>query len=149
MGLREATLNDIKEMQRIRNAVKENVLSDPALVKDEDVADYISKRGKGWVVEENDYLLGFAIVSLADKNVWALFMHPEAERKGMGRLLHETMINWYFSQTSETVWLSTAPGTRAENFYRKAGWAAAGSYGKGELKFEMSAEKWQLLHSAG
>ncbi|HEX4875854.1 MAG TPA: GNAT family N-acetyltransferase, partial [Chitinophagaceae bacterium] len=73
MGLREATLNDIKEMQRIRNAVKENVLSDPALVKDEDVADYISKRGKGWVVEENDYLLGFAIVSLADKNVWALF----------------------------------------------------------------------------
>lgn len=145
MGVREACFNDIKEMQHIRNEVKENVLSDPLLVKDKDVADYIGKRGKGWVFEENELILGFAIVSLADQNVWALFIHPDAERKGIGRQLHKTMMNWYFSQTAETVWLSTTPGTRAENFYREAGWADVGSHGKGELKFEMSWEKWQSL----
>jgi hypothetical protein len=30
---READINDIKQMQGVRNAVKENTLSDPSLVK--------------------------------------------------------------------------------------------------------------------
>jgi hypothetical protein len=41
----------------------------------------------------------------------------------------------------ENVWLSTSPGTRAEQFYRKAGWKETGIYGKGEIKFEMTKEE--------
>jgi hypothetical protein len=52
------------------------------------------------------------------------------------------MLNWYFLKTKETVWLSTAPNTRAEKFYRNAGWREVGVYGKGEIKFEMSYEDW-------
>jgi hypothetical protein len=51
------------------------------------------------------------------------------------------MLNWYFDQTKETVWLSTAPNTRAEKLYRKAGWKEVGKHGK-EIKFEMSYRDW-------
>jgi hypothetical protein len=39
---RTAALSDIKQIQVVRHLVKENILSDPGLVRDEDVAFYIS-----------------------------------------------------------------------------------------------------------
>ena len=48
MIFREATTEDIKQIQVVRNAVKENMLSDPNLVTDCDCEDFINKRGKGW-----------------------------------------------------------------------------------------------------
>jgi GNAT superfamily N-acetyltransferase len=143
MNLREATPADIPGIQLVRNAVKENRLSDPALVSDKDCEDYITRRGKGWVCEEQNRITGFSIVDLTDHNVWALFVHPDYEAKGIGRLLHDTMLNWYFSKTDHTLWLSTTPATRAEQFYRRAGWKENGLYGKGEIRFEMSAAEWQ------
>lgn len=140
---REAAPADIAGMQIVRNAVKENVLSNPLLVTDEDCLDYITRRGKGWICEADGRLVGFAIADLQDRNIWALFIHPQWEKKGIGKTLHDTMLDWYFSQTTDTVWLSTAPGTRAEGFYRKQGWKEAGTHGKGEIKFEMSHAKWQ------
>ncbi len=141
-NIRQATIADIPQIQRVRNAVKENTLSDPALVPDADVDDYIMRRGRGWVSVEGDYITGFAIVSLLDKNVWALFIEPGFDRKGTGRILHDTMMDWYFEQTNETVWLSTTPETRAAAFYRKAGWMEDGTYGKGEIRFVMTRETW-------
>ena len=142
MNIREAIISDIPGIQSIRNSVRENQLSDPKLVTDFDVEDYITRRGKGWVCEADKNLVGFAIVSIMDYNVWALFIHPNYEGKGIGRILHDKMIDWYFSITSETIWLSTAPGTRAELFYRLAGWEEKGSTGKGEMKFEMTKKNW-------
>lgn len=144
---REATPADITGMQTVRNAVKENVLSNPSLVTDDDCLDYISRRGKGWVCEADGHLAGFAIADLQDHNIWALFLHPQWEKMGIGKTLHDRMLHWYFSQTTHTVWLSTAPGTRAEGFYRKQGWEEVGTYGKGEIKFEMSHVKWQKVSS--
>ncbi len=142
MVFREANQADIPQIQIVRNAVTENTLSDPALVPDADVEDYIIRRGKGWVCEIADIIIGFSIVSVLDKNVWALFIQPGFEKRGVGKRLHEEMMNWYFAQTNETIWLSTSPGTRAEQFYNKAGWTEVGTYGKGEIKFEMSAKQW-------
>lgn len=143
MIIREAQLGDIQQIQLVRNAVKENMLSDPALVPDKDVVDYITRRGKGWVSEIDAVITGFSIVSVMDNNVWALFMDPNYEAKGVGKKLHDVMIDWYFTQTEKTIWLSTSPGTRAEAFYRKAGWKEAGLYGKGEIKFEMTFSDWK------
>ncbi len=143
MIFREAIIADIPQIQVVRNAVTENTLSDPALVPDADVEDYIIRWGKGWVCEINNKIVGFSIVSVIDKNVWALFIQPGYDKKGIGKRLHDDMMNWYFSQTNETIWLGTAPDTRAEQFYRKAGWVEVGTHGKGEIKFEMTAEDWK------
>ncbi|HZZ75478.1 MAG TPA: GNAT family N-acetyltransferase [Puia sp.] len=145
MAFREATLQDIPQIQIVRHAVKENILSDPGLVTDEDCADYLVNRGKGWVCESNKKILGFAIADLTDNNIWALFVDPLFEGRGIGRKLHELMLDWYFSSGKNMVWLGTAPNTRAAGFYRNAGWAEAGIHGKGEIKFEMWANDWLAI----
>jgi GNAT superfamily N-acetyltransferase len=144
--IRQALVSDIPQIQFVRNTVKENTLSDPALVPDQDVEDYINRRGRGWIWEEAGRIVGFSIVSVIDQNVWALFVEPGQDKKGIGRALHDIMMDWYFQQTDQPVWLSTTPGTRAEGFYRKAGWQETGLYGKGEIRFEMSRAQWQNLH---
>ena len=142
MILREATIEDIPQIQVVRNSVKENVLSDPALVSDQDCEIYITQKGKGWVCQIDDRIVGFSIVDVKDKNVWALFVHPEFETKGIGKKLHDIMLDWYFNQTKQTIWLGTAQDTRAEKFYRYKGWKEVGTHGKGEIKFEMRYEDW-------
>jgi GNAT superfamily N-acetyltransferase len=145
MKIRTATIDDIRQIQVVRNAVRENTLSNPNLVSDKDCETYITVRGKGWVCETGNRIVGFAIVDLKDKNIWALFVDPEFEAQGIGRKLHDTMLDWYFTQTRENVWLGTAPGTRAEVFYRKSGWAEAGMHGTKEIRFEMSFEQWTTV----
>lgn len=142
MIIREANINDISQIQIIRNAVKENTLSNPNLVTDEDCRIFLTERGKGWVCEINDKIVGFSIADLQDNNIWALFVHPDFDKIGVGRQLHDVMLKWYFSKTKNTVWLGTAPRTRAEAFYRKAGWKEVGMHGKGEVKFEMTFNDW-------
>ena len=145
MNIREAGIDDIKQIQLVRNAVKENTLSDPGLVTDEDCREFMTKRGKGWVCEVSGEIAGFSIADLQDRNIWALFLKPQFEGLGIGRKLHNIMLDWYFEQTTSTVWLGTAPGTRAEKFYRRAGWTVTGSHGKGEVKFEMTHQEWIRL----
>ncbi len=147
MIFREACKNDIEQIQRVRHAVKENRLSDPSLVPDTDVEDYILNRGKGWVCVINNTIVGFSIVSITDQNVWALFIDPLFEAKGIGRRLHDLMMEWYFQQTAEDIWLSTAAGTRAEEFYKRSGWRNTGFTKSGEVKFEMSKADWLAFRS--
>ena len=145
MIFREAQAADIKQIQIVRNSVTENVLSNPGFVTDDDCLEYLTRRGKGWVCEIDNQIIGFSIVDLEANNIWALFLRPEFEKKGIGRKLHQIMLDWYFEQTRSNVWLGTSPRTRAEAFYRKAGWAEVGIHGKGEIKFEMTYENWKIM----
>ncbi len=140
--IREAIVADIAQIQVVRNSVTENTLSDPNLVSNEDCEEYLTRRGKGWVCEIDNRIVGFSIVDFEDNNIWALFVDPKFEKKGIGKLLHDIMLDYYFARTTETVWLSTGQHTRAEQFYHKAGWEAKGIVGKGEIKFEMTHSKW-------
>ena len=139
MIFRKAQIDDIKQIQFVRNAVKENTLSNPALVTDADVEEYLFHRGKGWVCLVDNTVIGFSIVDLKENNIWALFVHPNHEGKGIGKKLHDLMLDGYFEQTKEKVWLGTSPNTRAEKFYRMQGWKEVGVHGKGEIKFEKEA----------
>lgn len=143
MVYREALVADIKKIQVVRNSVKENMLSNPNLVTDKDCEEYLTLRGKGWVCEFQGDIIGFAIVDLKEQNVWALFIKPEHEGKGIGKSLHNLMLNWYFEQTQETIWLGTGFNTRAIGFYRKLGWEEVGNHGSKEIKFEMSFKDWE------
>ena len=142
MIIREANLNDIPKIQIVRNSVAENTLSDPNLVTDKDCEEFLTQRGKGWVCEVDLEVVGFAIVDLKDNNVWALFLNPKYEKKGFGKKLHTVMLDWYFSQTKKNLWLGKAFNTRAEAFYRKAGYTEIGLHGTKEVKFEISHDDW-------
>jgi len=142
MIFREAKIEDIKQIQIVRNSVKENALSNPNLVTDRDCEEFLFERGKGWVCEIDQQIVGFAIADLKENNIWALFLDPKFEKLGIGRKLHDMMLDWYFSKTEKTVWLGTAFDTRAESFYRKAGWKDVGMNGTKEIKFEMTHLDW-------
>jgi len=140
MIFREATLADIPQIMVVRMAVRENRLSNPDLVLPY-TADYLTRRGKGWVCEVASTIVGFAIADLQDHSIWALFVHPDFAGQGIGKQLHNRMLDWYFGQATHPVWLSTAPGTRAEEFYRRQGWQQTGLTASGEVRFEKSIEK--------
>ncbi len=143
MIIREARLADIEKMQEIRNSVRENALSDPGRITYNNYKEYILDRGKGWVCELDEQIRGFAVIDMLDHNIWALFVQPGFEQKGIGKKLHDHMLDWYFTDHNQTLWLSTAPQTRAENFYRKAGWKEKGLHGKAEIRFEMNFDDWK------
>ena len=119
------------------------MLSDPALVTDQDCEEFMTLRGKGWVCERAGEILGFAIVDLKENNVWALFLRPENEGQGIGKRLHNMMLDWYFEQTQDTIWLGTGFNTKAVEFYRLQGWREVGTHGSKEVKFEMSLDDYK------
>ena len=140
--LRVATEADITEMHRIRLDVRENRLVDAARVQPEHYRAMIREDGRGWVSVEDGRMLGFAVADLRRSNIWALFVAPEAEGRGVGRKLHDAMLEWLFGAGAQRVTLSTDPGTRAERFYRAAGWQPTGSEEGGEVGYEMERERW-------
>ena len=142
MNFRQAIPEDIPQIQIVRNSVKENQLSNPNLIPDDLVEEFITKRGKGFVCEIDDKIVGFSIVDFVENNVWALFLLPEFEGKRIGKKFHQLMLDESFSKTKETIWLSTEANSRAEIFYKKQGWKNAGLHGN-EVKFEMSFEDWK------
>ncbi|MBD0331447.1 MAG: GNAT family N-acetyltransferase [Chitinophagaceae bacterium] len=141
MIFREAYFEDVPQMQVVRNSVKENKLSDPALITNKGYGVFLKDRGKGWVCQDGSEIVGFAVADLYENNIWALFVRPDYEGKGIGKKLQQLMLDWYFNQTTKNVVLGTSPGTRAEQFYRKSGWKEVGTHGKGEIKFQMSFEE--------
>ena len=60
MDFRDAKIEDIKQMQLVRNSVKENKLSDPNLISEDDYKEFITKKGKGWVCEIKNQIVAFA-----------------------------------------------------------------------------------------
>lgn len=133
--LRQATIADIPEMQRVRMSVRENRLVS-TIITEEDIRSAIEESGRGWVVEADDRIVGFAVGNRTNGNIWALFVEPSQEGRGYGRLLHDEMIGWLWSQGLRSLWLTTEPGTRAEGFYQRAGWQRAGVTENGEVRFE-------------
>ncbi len=144
----EASIQDIAQMQIVRNSVTENKLSDPAIISDLSYETYLNGKGNGWVCKCGNRIIGFSIADLLEHNVWALFVLPEFENRGVGKQLLHRLLNWYFSKTEKAIWLSTARNTRAETFYTKQLWKPVGQLENGEIKFEMSHETWKNIRSA-
>lgn len=133
--LRQAHARDIPGMHRVRLAVKENRLIS-SVISEADYLPAIKDTGRGWVVEVDGQVIGFAVGTRTTGNIWALFVDPAYERNGYGRQLHDVMIEWLRDQGLAMLWLTTASGTRAERFYEKAGWKRAGVSATGEVRFE-------------
>ncbi len=134
--IREMLPTDVPAAHAIRLRVRENRLSDPSVITEKDYHDFMARDTKSWVCEMDDVMAGFVMVDVEKRNLWALFVAPEHEFKGVGKALHEAMLIWYFKR-ADRIKLSTAPTTRAEMFYRKAGYSSIGTTKTGEVIFEL------------
>ena len=123
---RRATVADIPAMSRIRLAVKENALSNPARITEAMYRDYLDDLGRGWVAEEDGEIIGFSYADRADSSIWALFVDPLREGRGAGKRLLRLAVDWLFELGHPEVRLGTAAHTRADRFYAAQGWTREG-----------------------
>jgi len=134
--LRVATVADIAAMHRVRLSVRENRLVF-SIITENDYRKHLEELGRGWVVETAGEIIGLAIGNATDGNVWALFVHPDHERRGHGRQLHDVMVSWLWEQGIPKLWLTTDPDTRARRFYEAAGWSIEGFTSGGQALLEL------------
>lgn len=137
MIFREAKVEDIPALSRIRLSVKENALSDPRKVTPEVYADYLGDSGKGWVCEVDGEPVGFSVASLKEASIWALFVAPGYEGKGIGTRLLNLAVGWLFERGAPGVRLSTEAGTRADTVYEKQGWKRGKIRPDGEVEYRL------------
>lgn len=122
---RQANGSDIPAMSRIRLAVTENVLSDPRRATHAMYENYLEKSGRGWVAECGGEIVAFCYADKIEASIWALFVAPGHEGRGLGKALLGRAVAWLFETGHGTVHLSTTAGTRADRFYAAQGWQRA------------------------
>ena len=88
--------------------------------------------GRGWVVEEDgrDRRLRDRRRAAAP-TCGRCSSTREAEGRGHGSRLHDTMVEWLWTHGLGTLWLSTGADTKARGFYERRGWRCrAGTAGR-------------------
>lgn len=139
---RPALLDDIPAMSVLRLSVKENRLSDPSVVSRSDYVEHLTTLGRGWVCEtESGEIVGFSNARLGDGVIWALFVKPGHEGRGIGTRLLDHALAWLASEGVGEARLSTAPGTRAERFYVARGWERGENTPQGEVTFRKRLDR--------
>ena len=126
---------DIPRISAIRTAVRENRLRDPAAVTPAMVAEFMDEIGQFWVYEERGRVLGFSAADFRDGHVWALFVEPAQEGRGIGRALLDRACAVLLERGHLEANLTTGANTRAERFYRRDGWREAGRDAHGDIRF--------------
>jgi GNAT superfamily N-acetyltransferase len=135
--IRRATRDDVPRIMEIRAGVRENRLRDPSRVTVEDVCWFVDNPGI-FVWIEDGKIVGFSAGDPRNGNIYALFVEQPYEGRGIARALFERACNILIEAGCPRMWLTTWPGTRAERFYRKAGWYVTGT-SDGNLVFERSS----------
>lgn len=126
LAFRRATCADIPAMSRIRLAVLENRLRDPSRVTPQMYEDFLERDGRGWVAQVDGVTVAFSYANRLDGSIWALFVDPAHEGRGLARQLLALATNWLFDLGFDLVWLETGADTRAARFYAAQGWRVAG-----------------------
>ena len=133
-NVRPARFEDIAAMHRLRLAVRENRLAAGAGIDERSYQPFVTD-GAAWVAMRGERLVGFAAVDRGQRTVWAMFVDPGAEREGVGTMLHRHMLAWAAEAGLGRLRLTTEAGSRADGFYRAAGWRDAGLSPHGERCF--------------
>lgn len=137
MNFREASVEDIPALSGIRLSVTENALSDPGRITPEMYVDYLTRSGKGWLCEIDGKAVGFSVASQKDASIWALFVKPEFEGRGIGKTLLKLATDWLFEMGVSKISLSTGANTRADRMYESWGWKRGEIRPDGEVCYRL------------
>ena len=108
MAFEKADLRDFPEMQDFFDFVSAN-----SVRRAQNRADLIpSERRPAWVCRIDGMLAGFSLADLDAQALVALCVHPDFERNGIGRRLHNRAVHWLFAEGVPTVSATAAPYTQ-------------------------------------
>lgn len=139
MYVRTARLSDIEGMFDVRTSVIENHLSREEMrqmgITEGVVGDMIEKSLCAWVATENNKIIGFSMILPDEGCLFAAFVLPEYEGKGIGRRL-VTLAEQELFQHHEIAWLETDKNSRAAKFYMQLGWGNETDLNGTDIKLE-------------
>lgn len=135
--VRLANLADVAAMHRLRSSVLENSISDPLKVTEASYLPYVAA-ASAWVAATEKCIIGFCAIDGSKAEIWALFVDQHHEGLGIGRALHRQMLTWAKHNGLTRLSLSTGLGTRAEGFYRRAGWTQTTVVVGSDVLFELA-----------
>jgi GNAT superfamily N-acetyltransferase len=140
IALREAASDDLAGIYRVRTSVTENSIRPERLERMVATGSSITgspkRDAKGWVAVRRGEIIGFSIAHQTSGSIFALFVLPGYERRGLGLRLLDAASAWLWDNGADLVWLTTQPNTRAARFYERFGWTCSGFEANGELRFE-------------
>jgi GNAT superfamily N-acetyltransferase len=138
--LREASPADIGGISHVRGSVRENLLTPAQLenlgITKESVSASLLADRKGWVAEHAGEIVAFSMADRSDRSIFALFVLPAYEGRGLGSRLLELALQWLWLEGADRAWLATAPHTRAQRFYERRGWVHAGQGPGSDIRLE-------------
>jgi GNAT superfamily N-acetyltransferase len=139
---RVARAADVPAIFRVRTSVVENLLTVGQLrqrgITNASVAASFRDNAGGWVAVHKRRIVGFSMADRETGSLFALFVLPAYERRGIGAQLLSRAIEWLWDVGAEHVWLHTAPNTKAAAFYRRRGWIVTGTHPSGDIRFEQN-----------
>ncbi len=132
LTVRPAIAGDMDDIFRVRTSVTENRLSEAELAELGITPASLTRaldtgRMRGWCAESDDQVVGFSMVDLAEREVFALFVLPDAEGAGAGTALLDAAVGDLFDRALEPISLTTGRDSRARDFYLRRGWRVTGS----------------------
>ena len=146
MQIRIARPADVPSLFDVRTSVRENHQSVGDLarigVTPETVATMLDGEGRGWVAEENGRIVAFSMADAAQATIFAMFVQPGYEGKGLGRALMDEAEKWLFARGCDEIWLLTDrnPRVRANGFYQHLGWRNDGVQEDGQVRYTKRRE---------
>jgi GNAT superfamily N-acetyltransferase len=134
--IRKAIRADYPRISEIRLSVRENCLARSKYEAVDRTAAWIFDNAAFWVWEEDGAVQGFSAADPRNGEIFALFIHPAYEGRGIGRALLPLSCQILRDSGYKVATLTTAPGTRAERLYRRDGWMEIGRDDDGQTIFE-------------
>ncbi len=137
--IRPAETGDVAGIFNVRTSVNENALSVAELadmgITPESVTAMIAAEPCAWVALEGETIIGFSMIDQEDASLFAAFVLPSHEGRGVGRTLVSEAEKHLFARHA-ACWLETGRTTRAAGFYRRLGWSNEQDAGNGDIRLE-------------
>lgn len=141
MRIRTASEADIPILFEIRTSVRENHQSREELaalgVTPESIGEMMRASSRVWVAEIEGQPVAFSMADAGEGTIFAMFVRPGYEGRGLGRALMREAEGWLFGEGWEEIWLLTGsdPALRANGFYRHLGWRDEELQADGQIKY--------------
>ncbi|ECB5849787.1 N-acetyltransferase [Salmonella enterica subsp. enterica serovar Stanley] len=137
--IRQALITDVESIFDVRTSVRENHLSREEMrqmgITESSVANMIQNSCCAWVAIDGMKVVGFSMVLHENGCLFAAFVLPEYENKGIGRELLMRAETELFKH-HEVIWLETEKNSRAAKIYKHLGWVKKIETDKDHVRLE-------------